>query len=115
MIRERLYLLHIVESVARIEEYTGGKRERFERDYLVQDAVIRKLQTIAESANRLPPEIRAEGETIEWQKIKGFRNILVHDYMELNLELIWNVVENFLPELDRFAREVLKRFPSPEA
>lgn len=66
---------------------------------LVQDAVFRNLQTLAESTQRLSPELKAEYPEINWKAIAGFRNILVHDYLGLDLELIWTVIENRLPEL----------------
>ena len=69
------------------------------RSDLVQDAVVRNLQTLSESSRRLSDEVKNTQSHIDWRAITGFRNILVHDYMGLDLETIWLVIENDLPTL----------------
>ena len=92
-------LEHIRGRIARIEEYTNGERSRFYDSHLVQDAVIRNLQTIAESTQRLSDGIRATEPEVPWRAIAGFRNVLVHDYLEIDLEVVWSVVDQDLPKL----------------
>ena len=92
-------LEHIRGRIARIEEYTNGERSRFYDSHLVQDAVIRNLQTIAESTQRLSDGIRATEPEVPWRAIAGFRNVLVHDYFEIDLEVVWSVVDQDLPRL----------------
>ena len=64
----------------------------------MQDAVVRNLQVMAESSQRLSEEIKTQYLSIPWKNISGFRNILVHDYLGVDLDMIWSVVEQ---ELDK--------------
>ena len=108
-------LEHIRGRIARIEEYTNGERSRFYDSHLVQDAVIRNLQTIAESTQRLSDGIRATEPEVPWRAIAGFRNVLVHDYFEIDLEVVWSVVNQDLPRLvaavDRMTHAARTRQP----
>lgn len=92
-------LEHIRERVSRIGHYTGRDSAKFFESTLVQDAVIRNLQTVAESTQRLSEALRATEPGIPWRAIAGFRNVLVHDYFGIDLEAVWTVVEQDLPPL----------------
>ena len=96
---DRLYLIHISECIGRIQEYVGGGREAFMASTLIQDAVVRNLQTLAESSRRLSDGIKAKHPQVDWRVIGGFRNVLVHDYLGIDFERVWGVVEKDLPEL----------------
>jgi uncharacterized protein with HEPN domain len=100
-----LYVDHMLECIERIEEYTIDK-EQFTRSRLVQDAVIRNLQVLAESSQRLSEATKKQIPEIPWRSISGFRNILVHDYLGVDLELNWSVVEMELPNLQRALRKL---------
>lgn len=96
----------------RIREYTNGERARFDASRLVQDAVIRNLQTLAESSQRLSNEIKATEAQIPWRELAGFRNVIVHGYLGIDLGAVWLVVEQDLPELsDAVSRMVQKCGP----
>jgi uncharacterized protein with HEPN domain len=105
---DRLYLIHIKECIERIESYIGntGKSE-FLKSTFMQDAVIRNLQVLAESTQRLSEEAKDSRQDIDWYKIAGFRNILVHDYLGLDLDAVWNIVVNELPVLKKAVDEML--------
>jgi uncharacterized protein with HEPN domain len=105
---DRLHLIHIAESVERIRRYTEGGREAFLTDTMIQDAVLRNLQTLAESATRLSCELKAAHPDVDWMAIGGFRNILVHDYLGVNLERVWNVVAKHVPALKAKVDGLLK-------
>jgi uncharacterized protein with HEPN domain len=106
---DRLYLIHITESITRIESYTAGLDfAGFMQSTLVQDAVIRNLQVLAESTQRLSGEFKAQHAEIEWYQIAGMRNILVHDYLGIDLETIWAVVTTKLPQLKLVIDTTLK-------
>ncbi len=92
-------LEYIRERISRIGEYTGGDRSSFFDSPLVQDAVVRNLQIIAESTQRLSDSLRVTEPDIPWRAIAGFRNVLVHDYLGIDLEAVWTVVELDLPTL----------------
>jgi len=97
---DTLYLIHIGECIARVQSYTQGMtKEAFLTAEMVQDAVIRNLQTLAESTQRLSTTAKASQPAIDWRKIAGFRNILVHDYLGVDLEKIWTIIHGDLPVL----------------
>ncbi len=83
----------------RILEYTQAERSRFDTSRLVQDAVIRNLQTLTESSQRLSNEIKATEPQIPWRELAGFRNVIVHGYLGVDLSAVWLVVEQDLPAL----------------
>ena len=100
--RDPVYIRHILECIARIDQYVGGNRERFFTDTMLQDAVLRVLQVMAESCQRLSPEIKTAHVDIDWRGIAGFRNILVHDYLGgIDLNLVWQVINEELPALKK--------------
>ncbi len=96
-------LEHIRERISRIAEYTSRKRAAFYDSHLIQDAVLRNLQTIAESTQRLSNGLRITEPKVPWRAIAGFRNVVAHDYLEIDLEVVlevvWSVVEQDLPKL----------------
>ena len=93
-----IYIDHMLDCIRRIDEYIENK-EHFFSSHLVQDAVIRNLQVMAESSQRLDDLTKNAYPDIPWKEISGFRNILVHDYLGVDLEVIWSVVEQELPGL----------------
>jgi uncharacterized protein with HEPN domain len=104
---DRLYLLHINECIARIESYSAGGKDEFMASTLIQDAVIRNLQTLSESAQRLSDSFKTSHPEADWRGISGFRNVLVHDYIDLDLEIVWQVIERDLPVLRRTVQSTL--------
>ncbi|MDH5752857.1 MAG: DUF86 domain-containing protein [Deltaproteobacteria bacterium] len=106
---DRVYLEHIREAIIRIESYTFGGKEAFLQDTLIQDGVLRNLQTLAESTQRLSQALTSSYPGVEWRAIAGFRNILVHDYLGLDLERVWGVVEYRIPSLKKAIENMLSR------
>ncbi len=105
---DKLYLIHISECIERIESYVKQMdKEEFMSSTLVQDAVLRNLQTMAESTQRLSEEIKESQPKIDWFRIAGFRNVLVHDYLGVDVETIWNIVEKELPVLKKAIRAMM--------
>lgn len=108
---DRLYLLHIDECIARIERYTATGRDTFLSSELVQDAVLRNLQILAESTQRLSADLKAAHAEVDWRGIAGFRNVLVHNYLSLNMSRVWDIVEREIPVLKQQVAGILQRFP----
>ena len=101
-----VYIEHMLDCIHRIDEYVESK-ELFYDSQLVQDAVVRNLQVMAESSQRLPEEIKRKNSNISWDDISGFRNVLVHDYLGIDLDVIWSVVEQELPGLEKVLTEIV--------
>jgi uncharacterized protein with HEPN domain len=95
-----LLIQDIIESARKILDYTKELTyDDFKADSMRVDAVIRNFEIIGEAANRLPDEIKDEISDIDWHKIRGFRNRVAHDYMGINYFIVWQIREEFLPEL----------------
>ena len=107
MTDERLYLVHIIESIVRVEEYTRAGRGEFFASTFMQDATLRNLQVMAESKQRLSAATKDRYPEIPWREIAGFRNKVAHDYFDVNLDVVWNVIEHFLPPLKRIVAMIM--------
>lgn len=92
-------LAHMRDCIARIAEYTGGDRWRFEASRLIQDAVVRNLQTLTESSQRLSDRIKATEPGTPWRELAGFRNVVAHGYLGLDTAVVWATIEQDLPAL----------------
>ena len=96
----QLLLEDIIESANKILSYTDGlSYEQFLADGRTVDAVVRNFEIIGEVANRLPEEIRDQYPNIDWHRIRGFRNRIVHDYMGIDYEIVWLIKQKFLPAM----------------
>src|ERR687883_380626 len=98
MREDRVYLQHIAECIRRIEENTSKGREEFLQSHTIQDAVLRNLQTMSEATQRLSDDAKSKHPQIEWSRIVAFRNVLVHNYLGIDLEIIWGVTQRDVAE-----------------
>lgn len=95
-----LLIADILESAQKIQRYTAGLSfEQFTLDEKTVDAVARNFEIIGEAANRLPAEFKTQHPTIDWDRIRGFRNRVVHDYFGIDHSIVWNIINGFLPQL----------------
>ncbi len=106
---DRLYLSHILDAIVKIEQYTVGGREDFVADSKTQDAVARNFEIIGEAAKRTSEELRRRHAEIPWRQVAGFRDVLSHDYMSIDLTIVWNAIESHLPTLRDAVRELLTK------
>lgn len=106
---DTVYLKHIRDAIARIESYTTGGRKTFYRDTMVQDAVIRNLEVIGEAVKNLSLDLRRRYPAIPWRSITALRNVLIHEYFGVDLEIVWRVVSKRLPALKRSVLTLLER------
>lgn len=98
----KLYLDDILEAAKRIEKYTKGLTlEKLKKDTLILDGVVRNLEIIGEAAKNIPNQIRKKYPEIEWKKIAGLRDILAHEYFGIDLEVVWDIIENKVPILKK--------------
>lgn len=106
----QLLLEDILESSRKILLYTDDLSfEQFLADDKTIDAVIRNFEIIGEAANRLPEEIREQYPSIDWSRIRGFRNRIVHDYMGIDYKIVWLIKGSFLPQLMQDVKRILEK------
>jgi uncharacterized protein with HEPN domain len=109
MTDNQAYLEYIRECIERINEYTYQGREVFLANSMIQDAVLRRLQTLAESTQRLSDDLKTRVTEVNWRSISGFRNVLVHDYLGgIDLNIVWDVIEQDLPDLKEKIEVILQ-------
>lgn len=103
---DRLYLHHMLERCHRITRFIGSGRENFMASEEQQDAVIRNVEVVGEAAKRVSAETRGRLASLDWKAICGMRDVLIHDYIGVDLDEVWNVASSRIPELqaalDRF-------------
>lgn len=107
MKKDRAYLEHIQEGLDWITEFTGSGRELFLTDRKTHSAVLRELQTLAESTQRLSDPLKDRHPEIPWREVAGFRNVLVHGYLGISLERVWEIIQRDLPPLRQAVQEIL--------
>ena len=95
-----LLLNDILESIDKVEQYTQGMSlDTFSNDQKSIDAVVRNLEIIGEAANRLPDDFKEKHSNVEWYKVVGLRNRIIHEYFGIDLQIIWQIVHADLPAL----------------
>lgn len=85
--------------------------DEFEESVEKRDSVIRRLEIIGEAVKGLPADLRSEYSKVSWAKIAGARDILIHEFFRVDLELTWDMVKKDLPNLRRSVREILAQLP----
>ena len=104
---DKIYLIHILECIEKTERFLKSKNQQQDLE-MIDDAIIRNLQIMSESTQRLSDKIKLSIHDIPWREISDFRNKLVHDYLGIDLEIIYDVIENELPSLKIKVLEILK-------
>lgn len=95
-----VYLKDIIDSIDHIEKYVKDSTlKQFEEDEYMQDAVIRRFQIIGEATKRLPEEFKLNHPNIKWRHATGMRDVLIHDYNEVNFDRLWKTITEDLPLL----------------
>lgn len=104
------YLLDIEQAIEDIVSYSNGMtKKNFFTNILLQDGIIRKISVIGEAVKRLPVSVTRLEKAIPWNNIAGMRDIVVHDYSDIDLDIVWKVVKVRLPELNKAVKRLLTR------
>ena len=106
IIEERF--LDMLEAIQRIEKYAGRGRQAFVADELIQTYIVHSLQILGEAAAKIPSDQQREYPELPWPKMIGMRNVLVHNYFNIDLDIVWQVVESELPILKESLNRILK-------
>ncbi|MBN2251937.1 MAG: DUF86 domain-containing protein [Candidatus Altiarchaeota archaeon] len=104
-----IFLDHALECIEIIEEYATGKSKTdFLESLQFQDSVIRRLEIIGEAVKNLPADFKEDHPGIQWRRIAGLRDVVVHKYFGIDLEVTWEIVKNDLPALKKNIRKILE-------
>jgi uncharacterized protein with HEPN domain len=100
---------HIIESIEKIEVETKSRTKRsFENSGIIKDGILYNLQTLSESTQKISRSLKLTESDIPWVEISNFRNKLVHDYLGIDSEIIWNVIKKKLPKLKKRAEKMIE-------
>lgn len=105
----KVFLLHILESIELIEKYLKNKsKEDFSKSIQLQDSVIRRIEIIGEATKALPQNIKQYYPDVPWKQISGMRDILIHKYFGVDLDLTWQAILKDIPELKKNIKKILE-------
>ena len=99
--------MHILDAIRKVKQYVSVGYEEFMAHSHWQDAVMRQLEIIGEATKRLSEGLRIQHSAVPWRRIAGLRDVLIHDYMGVDLEAVWQVTQRGIPELEGQIREIL--------
>lgn len=106
----RAYIDDILEAIRKIEKYTEGiTYSEFATNELVQDGVVRNLEIMGEAVKSIPEEVKSKASGVEWKRIAGMRDILIHGYFGIDLEIVWDVVRNKVPDFKKRMMEIISK------
>lgn len=108
MKEDRVYLEHIIEAIEKVVAYSAPGWEEFQRNPMAQDAVIRNLEIIGEATKRLAEDTKTRSPEIPWREVAGLRDVLIHNYMGVNLRRVWNVIQQNIPGLRKAVEDLLR-------
>lgn len=104
---DRIYLLHMRDALDRILLYTAQGKQTFFADPRTQDAVIRNFEVVGEAVKNLSQSLKVRHATILWKRIAGMRDKMIHEYFGVNLQLVWDAIEQEVPPLRKKIEAIL--------
>ena len=110
-----VFIEHILECIELIERYIEGKtKAEFLRSIPLQDQIIRRIEIIGEAVKNIPGELKKNYKDIPWKEIAGMRDILIHGYFGIDLELTWEVVKSDIPDLKKKILKIKEKLQEEE-
>ncbi|MEK7536040.1 MAG: DUF86 domain-containing protein [Patescibacteria group bacterium] len=110
MAKDSLYIEHILEAIANIEEFLRGiNHDKFISDKLIQSAIIRQIEIVGEATKNLSVELREQNKDVPWQDITGMRDMLIHEYFGVDLEEVWQTAAVDIPAL----KLIIQKYSQP--
>lgn len=108
MIKDDLaYIDHILECIRKINEFSSGlSLKEFKLNELVQDAVIRNIEIIGEASKKVSKDTKQTYYKVPWKEIAGMRDKLIHDYLGVDVEVVWKTIKEDIPTLEKYMREI---------
>jgi uncharacterized protein with HEPN domain len=104
---DKIYIEHILQSIDRIKTYLAGKDYKaFSDDFLIQDAVVRQLEIIGEATKRLSVKIKDNNPDVPWSDMAGMRDILIHNYIDVDIDIVWKTASESLSELKKLLQSI---------
>ncbi len=107
MSRDATYLRHILDAIQKIENYVAVGHETYLAETHWQDAVIRQLEIVGEATKRLSSDVRANNPDVPWRRIAGLRDVLIHNYMGVDVDAVWEMTQEPIPALKDHVEAIL--------
>jgi uncharacterized protein with HEPN domain len=109
---DQLYLKHILDAIHKVDTYIAVGHEVFIASSHWQDAVIRQLEIIGEATKRLSKQFCSRHSDVPWRRIAGLRDVLIHDYMGVDIKAVWEITQKNLPPLRLQIESILRELES---
>ena len=107
--RDKIRVQHILQAIAYVEEFVkNNDAKSFVKNYLLQSAVVRQFEIIGEAIGNISDGVKSKYPEVEWMKIKGFRNLLIHEYFRVDAIELWQTIQDDLPVLKDQMNWILK-------
>ncbi len=108
--KEFIFISHLLDSISKIEDFMQNvTKEKFDNNEEKQSAVIRQIEIMGEAVKNLPLEFKKQNKEIEWTKITGTRDRVIHHYFGVDLNIVWEIIKKDLPDLKKKVQKIKEK------